>query len=223
MNPNSPLSGILYIKFDDPNAGNGRKNSQLPLHLRDCVPIKSIVKPFSFSKGRGRYATVERKQYPGTLAFGITIHKSQGSTYHYMKGDLDQTSKGKRPTTVKQGQAYTLLSRAISRDGIKLTNFKPEMIKVNQAALEEMQRLREKAPLQCTHPLDFCSDFKFALLNIRSWNYHLKHFLSDPVLLAKCCMFVFTETNIANNAQDSITNYDSKWTDIHVHTQHGLA
>ena len=65
----------------------------------------------------------ERKQFPLVIAHAITIHKSQGSTLEYMIGDLNQTTKtGDRKVPVKEGQFYTLLSRAKNRDNIKLLN-----------------------------------------------------------------------------------------------------
>ena len=150
FNPNYPLRGVIYVKFDDPNAGNLLKNNRLPGELKDCVPISPVVKTFPFSKGNS-LVTVQRKQYPGILGHAITVHKSQGSTLTYMKGDLDRRTE-KRSTLGKQyqapicqGQLYTLLSRAKCRDNLQLLNFEPDQIKVNLAALEEMHRMRKEA------------------------------------------------------------------------------
>ena len=54
----------------------------------------------------------------------MTIHKSQGSTLEYMLGDLDGTTeKGPNCASVRPGQLYTLLSRAKTRDKVKLLKF----------------------------------------------------------------------------------------------------
>ena len=74
----------------------------------------------------------------------MTVYKPQRSTLLYMESGLNQ-SKGKKTATGKsyqqptsQGQFYTLLSHAKSRDKVLLMNFEPEDIKVNQSALDEM-------------------------------------------------------------------------------------
>ena len=191
----------IYIKFDDSKAGNSLKNNRLRGELKDCVPIRAIVKNFPFTKGK-TVITVQRKQFPGILGHAITIHKSQGSTLEYMKGDLDRTTEKKRQNKTKkeylvpiaQGQIYTLLSRAKSRDKFQLLNFKPEYIKVNEAALNEMIRMRKEAVFSWKHPLLEISGYKLALLNIRSWNAHIKHFLIDKNYTESCSMLCFTET-----------------------------
>ena len=79
----------------------------------------------------------ERKQFPLILG-----HKSQGSTLNYMESDLSR-STGKKTATgktyqqpISQGQFYTHLSCAKSRDKILLLNFDPEQFKLNESALE---------------------------------------------------------------------------------------
>ena len=221
-NHNSVLDSVLFIKFDSPNAGNKRKKGNLvDANLRDCVPIKAEVKKFKL-KLKNRTIQFHRKQMPGVEALGITVHKSQGGTYEFLEGDFNQTSRGKRLVDVKQGQAYTLLSRVKSSATIKLSNFTCGMIKVNNAALVEQERMRKECLFICDHVIDCIEGYKAVLLNIRSWNAHLKHFLSDPFLLSKCCLFIFTETNISGELKDSMTNYDAQWEEIHERTDHGL-
>ena len=79
FNPNYPLLGEIYVKFDDPKAGNSLKDNRLRGELKECVPIRAIVKTFPFTKGKTN-VTVQRKQFPGILGHAITVHKSQGST-----------------------------------------------------------------------------------------------------------------------------------------------
>ena len=67
-----------------------------------------------------------------------------------MQGDLNR-STGKKTVTrknyqqpISQGQFYTLLSRAKSRDQFLLLNSEPEDTKVNESALDEMVQMRER-------------------------------------------------------------------------------
>jgi hypothetical protein len=217
-----PLNGIIFVKFDNPNAGNSLKNSRLPIDLRDCVPIKSVTRDFLFKSKKGRCVSLERRQYPGILAHAITIHKSQGSTYEYMLGNMDTTSKGKKAVGVQPGQAYTLLSRAQNRERLALKNFNAKMLNVNEPALEEMERLRKYSMFVFKHPLEAENDCLISLLNIRSWNLHIDHFLTDPNFVQKCCIFCFTETNISDS-EIELDSFDGNWVNIHKSSSHGLA
>ena len=48
---------------------------------------------------------------------------------------------------------YTMLSRAKSRDRLKVLNFFENQIKVNNDAVVERERMKEKCVLDCSHPL----------------------------------------------------------------------
>ena len=219
-----PLNGIIFIKFDDPNAGNSSKNQRLPEHLRDCVPIKAQALGFDFRPKSGRYVSMVRRQYPGILAHAITIHKSQGSTYEYMVVDMNTTGDegGKGKSGMKPGQAYTGLSRCKTLEGLALRNFDMSKVKVNEPALKEMERLRDHCKLKFVHPLQKEGDNLISLLNIRSWAKHVDHFLLDPNFLQKCGIFCFTETYILQS-QKEINSFNGDWTTIHKATTHGLA
>ena len=117
------------------------KDRKLQNGLNECVPITARTKKFPFKKDKITVIT-ERKQFPLILSHVITVHNSQGSTLNYMKGDLSR-STGKKTATgktyqqpISQGQFYTHLSCAKSRDKILLLNFDPEQFKLNESALE---------------------------------------------------------------------------------------
>ena len=153
-----PLCITIYVKFNDPKAGNSLKDRRCCGELKECVPITARAKKFLLKKGKST-VIVERKQFLLILGHAITVHKPRGSTLAYMQGDLNR-STGKKTATgknfqqlVSHGQFYTLLSSAKSRDQVLLLNFEPENIKVNESALEEMIRMRKESLFSWQHPL----------------------------------------------------------------------
>ena len=119
-----------------------------------------------------------------------------------MQDDLNR-STGKKTATgknyqqpISQGQFHTLLSRVKSCDQVLLLNFEPEDIKVNELALDEMVRLRNESLFSWQHPIIELNGISMCLFNIRSWNFHVEHFLSDKIYSTYSSLFCFTETNI---------------------------
>lgn len=64
-------SGIIFVKFDDPEAGNKTKNNRLCQELKNCVPIESTSGQYSVSKKSSKTDLKgERLQFPLT-AHGV--------------------------------------------------------------------------------------------------------------------------------------------------------
>ena len=60
------------------------------------------------------------------------------------------------------------------------------------------------------------------LFNIRSWNSHLEHFLSEKIYSTYSSLFCFTETSINDSPAKHINDILHYWTDIHKNTQHDM-
>ena len=82
-------------------------------------------------------AFVIRSQFPITVAYSITIHKSQGLTLNNVLTDIGNS-------VFTCGQAYVALSRVTTIEGLYLINFDPRSIKALDSALLEYNRLRQK-------------------------------------------------------------------------------
>ena len=59
--------------------------------------------------------------------------------------------------------------------------------------------MRNESLFLWQHPLLELNGISMCLCNIRSWNSHLKHFLSEEIYSTCSSLFCFTETNINDN------------------------
>ena len=110
-----------------------QQNSFVPLQKCDAdIPIcKASISP-----------SIKRTQFPLVLSWACTIHKVQGLSLE--EGVVNFGVQTQR--TFGQDQMYTALSRVSSYDkrfcgGI----FEPSLIKLNVAALQEHERLRQNS------------------------------------------------------------------------------
>jgi hypothetical protein len=163
-----PLKGTIYVKFYNPNIGRvAHKSSKYP----GSVPIRATTIPFNPFKNQS--VTIERTQYPGTLGWGLTVHRAQGSTYEKMIGHIKlPKDSGFR---YQRGQIYTMLSRVKSRKGLKIIGFNPDSIKVNTDSLKEMERLQKHCTFSHQSPISTLPEhYTIAVghLNVRSLALH---------------------------------------------------
>ena len=81
-------------------------------------------------------AFVMRHQFPISVAYSITIHKSQGLTLQNVVVDIGSS-------VFSCGQTYVALSRVTSLAGLHLINFDPRSIKALNSAVTEYTYLRK--------------------------------------------------------------------------------
>ena len=82
-------------------------------------------------------AYVIRKQFPLSLSYGITIHKSQGLSLQNAIMDIGNS-------IFNCGQVYVALSRVTSLDGLHLINYDPSSVTASEDAIIEYNRLKRK-------------------------------------------------------------------------------
>lgn len=111
-------NGIIYVDLDD---GTG---------VVDVSTVDFELKSYTYADGKlSVITTAIMVQYPLTLAYGISIHKSQGLTFKELN---IQTGTG----FFADGQVYVALSRCTSAEGIHLdVPLSKDSILVNKSAL----------------------------------------------------------------------------------------
>ena len=77
----------------------------------------------------------ERTQYPLRLAYGITIHKSQGMTLDKLVVDCSRI--------FERGQAYVAMSRVKTLDGLYIKSFSKEKVMVDPKAADFYENLKK--------------------------------------------------------------------------------
>jgi ATP-dependent DNA helicase PIF1 len=82
-----------------------------------------------------KYPSIGLKQIPLILAWAITIHKSQGITL--AQAEIDAGNR-----IFECGQTYVALSRVKNLDGLFLTSFNPQQIKVKKKVKDYYNNLR---------------------------------------------------------------------------------
>jgi len=102
-----------------------RENS-ISVYFDNCESQVIEINCFEYYSGGVLKAT--RSQYPLRLAYGITIHKSQGATLDNVIIDFNKI--------FESGQAYVALSRTRSLEGLHLKYFDPKKIVANKKIIE---------------------------------------------------------------------------------------
>lgn len=89
---------------------------------------RRLIRPHTFEKRIIGKGTCVRIQLPLSLAWAITVHKSQGASLELAHVDL----KG----AFGEGQAYVAISRAKSIDGLEIHNFSPSSVYTSSIVCE---------------------------------------------------------------------------------------
>lgn len=96
--------------------------------------VEEIIPIHTFEYYRDGDLVATRDQYPLRLAYGITIHKSQGMTLDKLVIDCKRI--------FECGQAYVALSRVQSIEGLYLRSFNPDKVAVNEEVIDFYDSLR---------------------------------------------------------------------------------
>ena len=196
---------VVYIKFDDENAGRnlsmsnriGRENGWIPVVQTDTlikVKHRNVNSP-----------TIRRTQFPLTLSWACTVHKVQGLSLERAVISFDLLKQ----KSFNAGQMYVALSRVKCMNGLHLTGtYNRNAIKVNTKASDEYERLQKESPFTPNEFIYTTSDnFVFVLLNCRSLKRHASDISSDKEV-SGCDAVFLTETQILPDEDVSKMNRD---------------
>ena len=96
--------------------------------------LRLNLEPIDFEYNQEGKPKIVRSQYPLRLAYGITIHKSQGMTFDKLVVNFSRI--------FDYGQAYVALSRARTLDGLIIKNFNHNKIIANKKVIDFYKQLK---------------------------------------------------------------------------------
>ena len=97
--------------------------------------IEAAIPQNTFEYYYNDRVVAQRIQYPLRLAYGITIHKSQGMTLDKLVVDCARI--------FERGQAYVAMSRVKTLNGLYLKNFEPTKVFVDSKVAKFYENLQE--------------------------------------------------------------------------------
>lgn len=178
VNQDNQKPTVIFVKFDDHNAGNIsiQKCGNLFARQNRAVPIQPVVTKIKVRPGKPSSPEIQRIQFPITLAWACTVHKVQGLTLDKVVISFNLN----RQRSFNYGQVYVALSRSTSLQGLYiLGQIDSKNVRADSRVHDEYERLRNnssKSMQQTNKPIqtiqENSSNLTLSLLNIRSLRKH---------------------------------------------------
>ena len=204
VNEVSQKPAIVYIKFDDEDAGNLviDKSGDMFAIENKVVPIKPILAKIKLNPGKCSSPEIEQLQFPLALAWACTVHKDQGLTLNKIVISFDLFKQ----RSFNYGQTYVALSCATSLQGFYvLGKLEHKHIKADPRVIEEYERLQSTSMLEENDSFQVQEHdlvIPIVLLNIRSLQKHSIDIKFDKKIF-NCDMLLFTETQLRTSDLDN--------------------
>ena len=130
---------ILVINMPELDLVNGSRG--VVVNFIDDKPViqfsktQTMFEPYTWTvSGDDIKHEITKSQLPVRLAYALTIHKSQGMSIDYVKTSIDSN-------IFECGQAYVVLSRCRSLEGLSFDEFDSRYIRTNPKVKEFYQNL----------------------------------------------------------------------------------
>ena len=157
---------------------------------------RRIIRPQPFAKEYKKVGTATRWQIPLTLAWAISIHKSQGMTIEWLQVNLMDC--------FAIGQCYVACSRGKCLESMSVQNFKPSEVKISEKVKTFYNNVNSGKPYSGKTWLDTIKEFdKVAKRDIEKLRTMKQHYNDNTKPCSKCgkvCVLSQIKTNRNGNA-----------------------
>ncbi|GAA5903502.1 DEAD/DEAH box helicase [Sporobolomyces salmoneus] len=121
-----------------------------------AVGKEVLIQPHTWCIDFDKANALGRTQIPLQLAWALTIHKSQGQSLDAVCVRLAKT--------FERGQAYVALSRARTKEGLRVDGFKPGVVMAHPVVEIFYNRIAQKkpfflTPFKAVNPLSYIPDY----------------------------------------------------------------
>ena len=132
------VAKVVWVRFTDDKIGQLLRMDSLSL-LKNHTPNDPLAVPITKQKkafqirGNTEYL---RDQFPLTLCYAVTAHKSQGQTLEEVLIDFSDLGR------ISNGSFYTAMSRVKYGKNLYLKDFKTEYVKANPEVEKKMESMK---------------------------------------------------------------------------------
>ena len=141
INAVSGKPDVIYVRFDDQNAGRERigRSSDTYTRTHGVVPISPVMARIKLKENRPSSPEIQRTQFPLTLAWACTVHKVQGLTLDKVVFSFELFKQRQ----FNCGQVYVALSRVKLLSQLFLVgDINSAAIRADPRVSQEYERLR---------------------------------------------------------------------------------
>lgn len=210
------IADIIWVCFNDEHSCKLLRLDSRAL-LKNHTPNNPLAVPITRQKkqfkGRGNTEYM-RDQFPLTLCYAVTAHKSQGQTLAEVVVDFSGESR------INNGSFYTSISRVKYGSNLYLKDFKKSYIKANPDVEMKMESMKLFKPYNFKKVYnndniftDDTNEIKLGYVNINSiLTGHSSNFLNEDENLLALNFLAVADTRLSTEVEDNVLNeHLSNW------------
>ena len=197
INAISAKLDVIYVRFDDQNAGKERigRSNDTYARTHGFVPIVPVLTRIKVKENRPSSPEIQRKQFPLKLSWSCTVHKAQGLTLDRVIFSFELFKQ--RQFNCEQVNVTLSRVKLLSQLYL-LGDINPAGIRANPRVGGEYERLRTQS-FEFEAPKLVCKssskNIVMSLLNVRSLKKHCSDIKSDSKII-QSDIIAFTETQL---------------------------
>ena len=212
---NPEIPEVVWVVFSDKNIGSRLRQDKKYLtkdhkpYDENAVPIEKQKRQYTPNSGN---ITIQRSQFPLTVAYALTSHKCQGQT-------LEEVIIDFRDSKIFPSSFYVALGRVKEGNKVYLREYQKDYIIVHEEVerkMESMQKFKKyrtfKTYLDEQIYVHKNEEVKIGYLNINGLTHaHHGEYLNEDKNLLNLDIIALSETKLKNEANEQLAALLSNW------------